>query len=124
MERRPLPAIALSTDSSVLTSIGNDRGFERIFEMQVQALAKNGDIAFGITTSGTSRNVIKGMEAAGKIGCFRIGMAGRPGKIISRTSEICFEIDSTSTPRIQETHLLIGHILCELVDLILFGEKK
>lgn len=124
MERRPLPAIALTTDSSVLTSIGNDRGFDRVFEMQLKALAKKEDIVFGISSSGNSPDVIKGMQVARKIGCFCIGLAGRPGRKISKVSDLCFEINSPSTPRIQESHLLIGHIICELVDLILFGDKR
>ena len=124
MERRPLPALALTADSSVLTSIGNDRGFDEIFALQIKALAQKGDVLFGISTSGSSPNVIKALEAAKELGCFRIGLAGAPDAKIGEVCELCFWVDSRHTPRVQEVHLLIGHILCELVDLILFGEQK
>jgi D-sedoheptulose 7-phosphate isomerase len=124
LERKPLPAIALTTDSSILTSIGNDRGFDEIFSLQLKALAKKGDIAFGISTSGTSGNVIRALEVAGEMGLHRIGLAGMAGKKIGELCELCFWINSKSTPRIQEIHLLFGHILCEMTDLLLFGEKK
>jgi len=124
MERRPLPAVALTTDSSVLTSIGNDRGFDEIFTYQLNALAKKGDIAFGISTSGDSKNVVLALELAEKLGLYRIGMAGASGSRIGKATDLCFWINSKSTPRVQEAHLLIGHILCEMVDLILFGEKS
>jgi len=124
MERRPLPALALTTDSSVLTSIGNDRGFDEVFALQMRALARRGDIAFGISTSGCSKNVLKALATAKKIGCFRIGLGGAPGQKLASYSDLCFAIDSKSTPRIQEVHLAIGHIICETVDLILFGEPK
>lgn len=124
IERRPLPAIALTTDTSVLTSIGNDRGFEQVFTYQMNALAKKGDIAFGISTSGGSKNVILAMELAKNLGLFRIGMAGARGSRIGKVSELCFWVDSRSTPRVQEAHLMIGHILCEMTDRIMFGAKK
>jgi D-sedoheptulose 7-phosphate isomerase len=124
MERRPLPALALTTDSSVVTSIGNDRGFDRLFSLQIQALAQKGDIAFGISTSGNSTNVIEGLKQAGEMGLYRIGLAGVPGREIGKCTELCFWIDSPYTPRIQELHLAIGHIICESVDLILFGDKR
>jgi D-sedoheptulose 7-phosphate isomerase len=124
IERRPLPALALTTDSSVLTAIGNDRGFDELFTYQLNALAKKGDIAFGITTSGASPNVIKAMKLAKKLGLYRVGMAGAPGREIGKVSELCFWVDSPTTARIQEVHLMIGHILCDVTDLILFGEKK
>jgi len=124
MERRPLPALALTTDSSILTSVGNDRGFDEIFSLQIQALGKKGDIALGISSSGNSPNVIRGLETAKELGLFRIGMAGMPGAKIGSVSDLCLWVNSPSTPRIQEVHLLIGHILCELVDLILFGDKN
>jgi D-sedoheptulose 7-phosphate isomerase len=124
MERRPLPALALTTDSSVLTSIGNDRGFDEIFALQMRALARKGDIAFGITTSGCSPNVLKALAAAKELGCYRIGLGGAPGQKLASCTELCFAIDSKSTPRIQEVHLALGHIICETVDLILFGEPR
>ncbi len=123
MERKPLPAIALTADSSIITSIGNDRGFDEIFSIQIRALGKKGDLAFGISTSGNSANVIRGLETARELGLYRIGMAGIPGKKIGSVSDLCLWVNSKDTPRVQEVHLLIGHILCELVDLILFGDK-
>jgi len=123
MERPALPAMALTTDTSILTSIGNDRGFEEIFAWQIRALGKKGDIAFGISTSGNSPNVIRGLELSQEMGIYRMGLAGLRGTKISKVSDLCFWVNSKSTPRIQEVHLLIGHLLCEMVDLILFGEK-
>ena len=123
MERKPLASIALTTDTSILTSISNDRGFDEIFTVQLKALAKKGDIALGISTSGNSPNVIKALKLAGEMSLYRIGLAGAPGSKIGEFSELCLWTDSKSTPRIQEAHLVIGHIICELVDLILFGEK-
>ncbi len=124
MERPPLAALALTTDSSVLTSIGNDRGFDDLFALQVRALGKKGDIAVGISTSGNSPNVIRALELAGEMGIYRIGLAGRPEERIGEVCELCFWVKSQSTARIQEIHLLIGHLICEMVDLILFGEKS
>jgi D-sedoheptulose 7-phosphate isomerase len=123
MERPPLAALALTTDSSVLTSIGNDRGFDDIFALQVRALGKKGDLAVGISTSGNSPNVIRALELCGEMGIYRIGLAGRPKERIGEVCELCFWVKSQSTARIQEMHLLIGHLICEMVDLIFFGDK-
>jgi len=124
IERKPLPAIALSTDSSILTSIGNDRGFEEVFALQIRALGRKGDIAFGISTSGNSPNVLRGLEVARELGLTCFGLAGKSGSKIGKLCQLCLWVNSESTPRIQEAHLLIGHIICETVDLILFGEKR
>ncbi len=124
MERAPLPAIALTTDTSILTSVGNDRGFEQIFSIQLRALGKKEDIAVGISTSGNSENVILALEEAGRLGMFRIGFAGRGGSRIGKVTDLCFWVESPHTPRIQEVHLALGHILCEMVELILFGKEN
>ncbi len=121
MERHPLAAIALTCDTSILTSIGNDYSFEDIFSKQIQALGKKGDIALGITTSGNSPNVIKAILAAKKQGLTVIGFSGNKGKL----KEICdipFCVDSKTTARIQEVHILLAHILCDLTERLYFNE--
>ena len=120
IERPPLAAIALTTDTSVLTSIGNDYHFSEIFSKQIQALGSADDIAWGISTSGNSKNVIRALRTAKKIGLQTVGMTGRGGKLAS-AADIVLTVESDSTARIQETHIVFGHILCELVDKILFG---
>ena len=119
IERPPLPAIALTTDTSVLTSIANDYAFDEIFSKQVKALGRKGDVALGITTSGSSGDVLKALRAAKKLGMTTIALTGEGGKAAS-LSDIALQIPSRSTPRIQEAHIAVGHILCELVDKILF----
>ncbi len=119
IERPPLAAIALTTDTSIITSIGNDYHFDEIFSKQVAALGKSGDIAWGISTSGNSKNVVKAMEIAKEKGLITIGMAGKGG-ILTEISDFTFKVDSNTTARIQETHITIAHIICELVDRILF----
>ena len=122
VERSPLAAIALTTDTSVLTSIGNDYHFDEIFSRQVQALGRKDDIAWGISTSGNSRNVIHAIQAAKETGLQTVGMTGRGGKL-AECSDLIYTVDSDVTARIQETHITIAHILCDLVDRILFPEK-
>jgi len=122
IERPPLAAIALTTDTSVLTSIGNDYHFSEIFSKQVQALGNADDIAWGISTSGNSENVISALSTAGKIGLHTLGMSGRGGKLAA-AADIVLTVESDSTARIQETHIVLGHILCDLVDRILFGRQ-
>ncbi|OGP62469.1 MAG: phosphoheptose isomerase [Deltaproteobacteria bacterium RBG_13_49_15] len=119
IERPPLAAIALTTDSSILTSIGNDYDFTDIFAKQIMALGKKDDIAWGISTSGNSKNVIKGIEAAKEIGIFTLGMTGRGGRLAECT-DLTFRVQSDTTARIQEAHITIAHILCDLVEQILF----
>ncbi|OGR23112.1 MAG: phosphoheptose isomerase [Deltaproteobacteria bacterium RIFOXYD2_FULL_66_9] len=121
IERPPLPAIALTTDTSVLTSIANDYAFDEIFSKQVKALGKKGDVALGITTSGSSPNVLKALRAAKKLGMTTIALTGEGGKAAS-LADIALQIPSRSTPRIQEAHIAVGHILCELTDTILFKD--
>lgn len=121
IERPPLPAIALTTDSSILTSVSNDYAFDEIFSKQIKALGKKGDVAIGITTSGSSSNVLKGIRAARKAGLVTIALTGEGGRAAS-LSDIALAVPSRSTPRIQELHITIGHILCDLVDTLLFRE--
>jgi D-sedoheptulose 7-phosphate isomerase len=121
IERPPLPAIALTTDTSVLTSIANDYAFDDIFSKQVKALGKKGDVALGITTSGTSANVLKALRAAKKLGMITIALTGDGGKAGS-LADIALQVPSRSTPRIQEAHIAVGHILCDLTDTLLFKD--
>ena len=120
IERPPLPAIALTTDTSVITSIGNDYDFSEIFSKQIRAIGQKGDIAWGMSTSGTSANVVKAMETAKKIGMVTIGLTGRDGGEIARIVDHALNVSSTSTPRIQEVHITVGHVICEMVDFKLF----
>lgn len=119
IERPPLAAVALTTDTSILTSIGNDYHFEDIFSKQVQALGKKGDIAWGISTSGNSANVLKGLQTAKEMNLYTIGLGGRGGNMVSQV-DLPMTVPSDTTARIQETHLTIAHILCELVERTLY----
>jgi D-sedoheptulose 7-phosphate isomerase len=115
-ERRPLPAIAFTTDTSILTAVGNDYGYDQVFERQVSALCNANDILIGISTSGNSKNIIKAVEAAkGKNVC-TVGLLGGAGGKLAEMVDIAIVIDSKTTARIQEAHILIGHILCEFCD--------
>jgi D-sedoheptulose 7-phosphate isomerase len=122
VERRPLPALALSTDASILTSIANDYSFDQVFAKQIRALGNADDLALGISTSGNSPNVISGVEAAKESGLYTIGLTGCGGGGLADRCDLCLAVDSEETPRIQETHILIGHVLCDLTDRILFPE--
>lgn len=114
--RRALPAIALTTDSSSLTALGNDFGFEAIFSRQVEALGKPGDVAIGITTSGQSPNVLAAVKTAKRMGIRTIGFIGKDGGPLKGLVDIPIVVPSDSTQRIQESHITIGQILCELVE--------
>lgn len=122
VERPPLAALALTTDSSILTAIGNDYRFEEVFVKQINALGAEGDLAWGISTSGNSPNVIEAVRAAGRRGLATIGMTGHGGKL-AEAADLILTVDSEITARIQETHITMGHILCELVDRALFPEE-
>ncbi|MDP4857223.1 MAG: D-sedoheptulose 7-phosphate isomerase [Desulfobacterales bacterium] len=119
IERPPLAAIALTTDTSILTSIGNDYHFDDIFSKQIHALGKKGDVAWAISTSGNSANVLKGIEAAGEKKMATVAMTGRGGRLAAM-ADLSLTVSSDSTARIQETHLIMAHILCDLVERILF----
>ncbi len=121
MERPALPAIALSTDTSIITAIGNDYGFDRIFSRQIEALAAPGDAVIGISTSGNSPNVLKGLEVARQAGCSTIGLLGKDGGTIKALCDIPLIIPSNDTPRVQEVHITVIHILCDLIEQGLFG---
>jgi len=124
LERRGLPAIALSTDTSILTAVGNDYGFEAIFSRQVEALAQEGDVVIGISTSGSSPNVLSALRLAREMGCRTVGLLGKDGGSIREMVDLDLTVPGQDTPRIQEGHITIIHILCELVEQALFGEKK
>ncbi len=115
-ERRPLPAIALTTDSSALTCIGNDYAFEEVFARQVQALAQPGDVLIGITTSGTSANVIRALEVARERGAFTIALTGESGGPAALSADLALQAPSDRTAQIQEMHILLIHVLCETID--------
>lgn len=115
-ERRALPAIALTTNSSTLTAIGNDYGYNKVFSRQVEAWAVPGDVVIGITTSGNSPNVLEGVAAAKLKGAKTIGMTGEKGGKLAAEVDLCLKVPSSSTARIQESHILIGHLLCLLID--------
>ena len=121
LERKSLASIALTTDTSILTAIGNDYSFDAIFARQIEGLAKAGDIAFGLSTSGNSRNVIAGLDKAKQLGCLTIGLTGGAGRI-PEIVDIALKVPAQATPRIQESHITIGHILCGLVEAELFGK--
>lgn len=123
IERPPLGAIALTTDTSIITSIGNDYSFDEIFEKQIMAFGKKGDIAIGISTSGNSPNVVRALKTAGNMGLFTIGLTGQGGGNTAQYSDILYPVESKTTARIQETHITLGHILCDLTDRILFPEN-
>ncbi len=115
-ERRALPALALTTNSSSLTAIGNDYSYEKVFARQVEAFGAAGDVAIGISTSGKSPNVIGAIRTAKDIGMVTAGMTGRCGRELADVADHCLRVPSESTPRIQEAHTLIGHILCQIID--------
>ena len=123
MERKALPAIALTTDTSILTAVANDYGFDNVFNRQVEALANPDDILIGISTSGNSLNIKRALEAGKRIGVKTIGLLGRDGGEIGPLVDLNLTVPSSETPRIQEVHLIIIHILCDLVEKGLFGQK-
>ena len=116
LERKSFPALALTTDSSILTSLSNDYSFDTVFSRQCEGLVKNGDVIIGISTSGNSKNVYNGLITAKKFGGYTIGLLGNDGGNISKIVDISIIVDSKSTPRIQEAHRTIYHIICELVE--------
>lgn len=123
-ERKGLPAIALTTDTSALTALANDYSFERIFARQVEALASNGDLLIAISTSGNSPNVIAAVMAAREIGCSTIGLTGAKGKKLASLCDVSVLVPSERTARIQEAHIAIGHIWCEIVDAKMISEES
>lgn len=123
LDRDPLPAIALTTNTSSLTAIANDYSYEEVFVRQVKGLVKQGDVVIGISTSGNSPNVLRGIEEAKRLGVTTIAFTGRGGRL-SELAGYVLSIPSGDTPRIQEAHITAGHIICYLVEQALFGNKK
>jgi D-sedoheptulose 7-phosphate isomerase len=115
-ERRPYPAISLGTNQSALTAIGNDYGFEQVFARQVEAFGAPGDVAIAISTSGESPNVLAGVRCARRLGLATIGLTGENGGELAAEVDVCLQVPSRTTARIQEGHILLAHVLCELVE--------
>jgi len=124
VERKGLPAIALTTDTSALTSIGNDYGYNHVFDRQVEALANKGDVVIGISTGGSSSNVISGLQTAKELGCKLIGFSGRDGGEMNTLCDVNLVVPAKDTPRIQEMHIVIGHTICHLVDQEFLKDNK
>lgn len=122
LERPGLSAIAITTDTSIITSISNDYGFERLFARQIEAIGKKGDVLIALSTSGNSINIIEGIKEARNTGITVIGLTGNLEGKMSQYCHICIMVPSDDTPRIQEAHILIGHILCLLIETGIFGK--
>ena len=122
-ERKGLPAIALTTDTSTITSIANDYGFLHVFDRQVEALAQKDDVVIGISTGGTSPNVVNALTAANKLDCKTIGLSGKDGGDFNALCDVNLVVNSNDTPRIQEMHILIGHTICHLIEQESFKSK-
>ena len=123
-DRPALPALALSVNTSCVTAIGNDYGFDLVFARQIEALGRRGDVAIGISTSGKSANVLRAMATAKKMGLHTVGFAGSTGGALAEAVDYCICAPSSETPRIQECHILIGHIISELVEQTIFHEES
>lgn len=115
-ERKGLASIALTTDSSILTSVGNDYGFDHVFARQVEALCRPGDLLVGISTSGNSSNVCSAISKARDIGTYTFAMTGQGGGHLATLADLCLQVPSSNTARIQESHILMGHLLCDLIE--------
>jgi D-sedoheptulose 7-phosphate isomerase len=122
-DRPALPALALSVNTSCVTAIGNDYGFERVFARQIEALGRSGDVAVGISTSGNSPNVLQGLAAAKELRLHTVAFAGRTGGKMKDAADYCLCVPSSETPRIQECHILLGHMISELVEDTIFHEQ-
>jgi D-sedoheptulose 7-phosphate isomerase len=123
-DRPGLPAFALTVDTSVMTAIGNDYGYEHLFARQVQAVGRTGDVLFGFSTSGSSPNILAALQKAREMGLVTVGMTGNRKARITQLVDHCIEIPSPSTPRIQEGHLVVGHIICGLVEERMFKRPE
>ncbi|EAI4336276.1 D-sedoheptulose 7-phosphate isomerase [Campylobacter jejuni] len=121
-DRPGIASIALSTDTSILTAIGNDYGYENLFARQVQAQGVKGDVFIGISTSGNSKNILKALDLCKQKGIISIGLSGASGGAMNELCDYCIKVPSTCTPRIQEAHILIGHIICAIIEEELFGK--
>ena len=124
-ENRPgLAALALTTNTSVLTAAGNDFGYERIFERQIESLVAQGDVLVALSTSGTSANVVRGVNAGAERGAFRVALTGETGGQLAQSVDLLVNVPSTDPQRIQEAHITIGHIVCSLIERIRFGSPQ
>lgn len=123
-DRPGLPAMALTTDTSILTAVGNDYGYDQLFRRQIEANGQSGDVFLGISTSGNSPNILQALEAARLKGITTFGMTGRTGGKMRELCDFCLCVPSVDTPRIQEAHILIGHTLCAMVELALFDDPR
>ncbi|EAI1115964.1 D-sedoheptulose 7-phosphate isomerase [Campylobacter jejuni] len=121
-DRPGIASIALTTDTSILTAIGNDYGYENLFARQVQAQGVKGDVFIGISTSGNSKNILKALDLCRQKGITSIGLSGASGGAMNELCDYCIKVPSTCTPRIQEAHILIGHIICAIIEEELFGK--
>ncbi len=124
LERAPLPAEALNTNTSAVTAIANDYSFDTVFARQLEANGREGDVAIGISTSGNSINIIEGLKIARQKGIAAVALTGRDGGDLKRVTDLCLSVPSDDTARIQECHILVGHIVCELVERELFYENE
>jgi len=120
-DRPSIPSLALTTDSSNLTAIGNDYGYDKVFSRQLEGMAQEGDLFIGISTSGNSQNIINAFESAKERGVITVALVGRDGGKMAQMADFALIIPSNATPRIQESHILIGHILCDIIEKELFG---
>jgi D-sedoheptulose 7-phosphate isomerase len=123
-DRPGISSIALTTDSSILTAIGNDYGYEKLFERQVQSQGRSGDVFISISTSGNSLNILNALNICREMKIFSIGLTGATGGKMEELCDICIKVPSIETPRIQEAHIMIGHIICFIVEEKLFGHLK
>jgi len=121
-DRPGLPSLALTTDTSILTAIGNDYGYDELFARQIQANGVAGDLFIGISTSGNSKNVIRALQACKEKGIITVGLTGQSGGEMATLCDYCIKVPSNETPRIQESHILIGHIICAVVEEVVFGK--
>jgi D-sedoheptulose 7-phosphate isomerase len=121
-DRPGIPSIALTTDTSILTAIGNDYGYEKLFSRQIEANGVKGDMFIGISTSGNSKNIIEALNACKEKGIITVGLTGETGGKMATLCDYCIKVPSNETPRIQESHILIGHIICAVVEEALFGK--
>lgn len=122
-DRPGLPAIALTTDTSILTAIGNDYGYEKIFSRQIQASGAKGDVFIGISTSGNSPNILEALHECRDKGIVTVGLTGSSGGQMAPLCDYCIKVPSDDTPRIQEAHITIGHVICSAIEKALFGDK-
>ena len=121
-DRPSIPSLALTTDTSNLTAIGNDYGYDQVFSRQLEGMGVEGDLFIGISTSGNSQNVINAFESAKKKGITTVALVGRDGGKMAKMADFAIVVPSNATPRIQESHILIGHIICDIIEKELFGE--